>query len=89
MTATSEFTEREIAIINILTERFADHILNARIVAVNKLEGGQEETVRFTLDDVSSTDFTRARIASENESVEALASEAGEELDNPAKPIGP
>ena len=88
MTTTSEFTPREIEIINILNQRFEGHALSARVVNVNKLEGGEEATVRFTLDDVSSTDFSRDRIAG-NEPVEDLAAEAADELENPVEPIGP
>ena len=88
MTTASDFTERESAIIQMLAERFAGHSLNAGIVMINKLEGGQEPTVRFTLDDVSSTDFSRERIASSGEALEDLAAEAADELEHPAEPIG-
>jgi hypothetical protein len=88
MTTASDFTERESAIIERLTERFSGHSLNADIVVINKLEGGNEPTVRFTLDDVSSTDFSRVRIASQAEAVEDLASEAADELEHPGEPIG-
>ncbi len=89
MTTASDFTERESAIIEILTQHFEDHSLNAGLVTINTLEGGEEPTLRLTLDDVSSTDFSRKRIASRNEAVEDLAREAAEELEHPAEPIGP
>ena len=89
MTTASDFTHREAELIELLTERFPDGVLDSRIVTVQTLEGGEAETLRFTLNDVSSTDFARSRIASTDESVESLADEAAEELERPAEPIGP
>ena len=89
MTTISEFTQREEQLVALLTQHFPDNVLDARIVNVNKLEGGEEATLRFTLDDVSSTDLSRERIAAGHEPVETLADEAAEELRNPGEPIGP
>ena len=89
MTTTGDFTEREAQIISILTQQFPDSVLDARIVNVKRLEGGEEPTLRLTLDETSSTDFSRERIAADLETVESLASEAAEELENTGRAIGP
>lgn len=89
MTTTSDFTEREAQIISILTQQFPDRSLDARLVNVKRLEGGEEPTLRLTLDDSSSTDFSRERIAADLENVESLASEAADELEHPGEAIGP
>jgi hypothetical protein len=88
MTTRSDFTDREMELVRLLTERFPDRALDARFVTVNTLEGGKSETLRLTLDDTDSTDFTRSRIA-DAQSVEALADEAAEELGAPSTRIGP
>lgn len=86
---TADFTERENQIIGLLSQRYEERSLDARIVTVNKLEGGEEPTLRFTLDETSSTDLERSRIANGNEPVEALAAEIASELEQPAARIGP
>ena len=86
---TADFTERENAIIGLLSQRYAERSLDARIVTVTKLEGGEAQTLRFTLDDTSSTDLERSRVAERNEAVEALAAEIASELEQPAARIGP
>jgi hypothetical protein len=86
--ANRDFTERETALIDLLTERFADHSLEALIVNVRAQEGGERPTLRLTLDSISSTDFARSRIAA-GEPVEALVEEAAAELAAPGARIGP
>jgi hypothetical protein len=85
--ANRDFTERETAIIGLLSERFRDHSLDALIVNV-VADGAERPTLRLTLDSVSSTDFARSRIAA-GESIEALVEEAASELAAPGARIGP
>ena len=89
MTTQSDFTEREMALIGLLTQRYADRNLDARIVTVNTLDGGRSTTLRLTLDDAISTDFARSRLAAASQSIEALAEEAASELEAPGARIGP
>jgi hypothetical protein len=89
MTSQSDFTEREMELIRLLTERFPERALDARIVRVHRQEGGEATTLRLTLDDTESTDFVRDRIADASQSVEALAAEAAAELEAPGARIGP
>jgi hypothetical protein len=86
--STRDFTERETAIIDQLTERFADRNLDALIISVRTEEGGERPTLRLTLDDMSSTDFARSRIAA-GEAVDSLVEEAASELEAPGRRIGP
>ena len=69
----SPFTEREEALIELLSRSFAGRMLDARVVDVHKQEGGLASTLRFTLDDEASADLERERIETSDESVEALA----------------
>jgi len=85
----ADFTEREEALIALVTGRFPERSLEARIVSVNKLEGGQAETLRLTLDDVSSTDLERSRVEQGSQTLEMLADEVAAELESPATGIGP
>jgi hypothetical protein len=87
--STVHFTEREEEIIALLSQRYIEHNLDARIVTVNKLEGGQTPTLRFTLNDVSSTDMERERIANTATPVDDLAREIILELESPGRGIGP
>jgi hypothetical protein len=89
MTTHNDFTEREMELIRLLTERYPERALDARIVTVHTLEGGESTTLRLTLDDTISTDFTRSRIADASQPVEALAEEASGEMEMPGAPIGP
>jgi hypothetical protein len=89
MTSASDFTEREMEVIRLLTGRFPDRALDARIVKVHRQEGGEAETLRLTLDDTVSTDFARDRVANASQSVEALTDEAEAELEAPGAKIGP
>ena len=88
MTSSNAFTEHEMELIRLLTERYPDRALDARIMTVNTLEGGKSETLRLTLDDTISTDFARSRIAAA-QSIEALTEEAAGELEAPGARIGP
>lgn len=84
----TDFTEREMELIGLLTEHYREHKLDAAIVDVHTLEGGESTTLRLTLDDTVSTDFKRSRIAG-TQSVESLAEEAARELASPGTRIGP
>ena len=86
--STGDFTQRELAIIGALTARFPERSLDARIVSVKTEEGAERATLRLTLDDMSSTDFARGRIAG-GEPVEAMVEEAAAELEAPGESIGP
>jgi hypothetical protein len=89
MTTRSDFTDREMELIGLLTQRFASRNLDAAVVSVHTQEGGERPTLRLTLDDTISTDFARSRIADASQSIEALAEEAASELVSPAARIGP
>lgn len=69
-------TEREEQVVKLVTEKFPDRFLEARIISVHKQEGGETPTLRFTLDQAASTDLERERIAGSQDSVERLAEEA-------------
>ncbi|HLF77928.1 MAG TPA: hypothetical protein VJB57_10610 [Dehalococcoidia bacterium] len=73
-------TAREVEVVRILTTKFPDRFLEGRVVIVQKLEGGEVATLRFTIDEASSTDLERERIASLQESEEQLATEAASAL---------
>ena len=73
-------TTREEEVVRILTAMFPGRFLEARIVSVHKLEGGEVSTLRFTVDEASSTDLDRERIAKWEGSEEELAAETAREL---------
>ena len=73
-------TAREEELVRILTARFPGRLLEARIISVHKLEGGEVSTLRFTVDEASSTDLDREQIASWEGSEEQLADEVAREL---------
>ena len=73
------FTEREEAIIAMLTRTFAGLMLDARIVDVHKQGGGTVPTVRFTLNEQASSDLERDRIES-TAPIEELGEEVAAEL---------
>jgi hypothetical protein len=83
----TDFTDRETALIGLLTVHFQDRALNARLVDVNKLEGGRASTLRLTLDDTASTDIERDRIADASRPVEALADEAKAGLERAGRAV--
>ena len=66
------FTEQENAVIE-LVSRASGGMVQTSVVDVHKTEGGTVPTLRFTLEDVASTDLERARIAGGAESAETLA----------------
>jgi hypothetical protein len=72
--------EREQAVIAMVSQACGDRNLQTSTVEVQKLEGGSVSTLRFTLDDVASTDLERERITSATESVEELATAIVAEL---------
>jgi hypothetical protein len=74
------FTEREDAVIALVTAALDGMNLDARVVNFHKLEGGEAVTVQFTVNNVVSTDLERARIDASGETPEALASAVVEEL---------
>ena len=76
----SPYTEREEAIIELLSRSFEGRMLDARVVDVHKQEGGLAATLRFTLDDETSADLERERIETSIESVEVLAAAVAEDL---------
>jgi len=79
MTADAQ-TAREEELVRILTARFPGRLLEARIISVHKLEGGEVSTLRFTVDEASSADLDRERIESWEGSEEQLADEVAREL---------
>jgi hypothetical protein len=72
--------EREQAVIALVSQACGDRNLQTSTVEVQKLEGGAVPTLRFTLDDVASTDLERERVVSGTESVEELATAIVAEL---------
>ena len=76
----TRFTEREEAIIELLSRAFEGLMLDARMVDVHKLEGGLTATLRFTLGEEASADLERERIEASDESVEVLAAAVAEDL---------
>jgi hypothetical protein len=78
--AESTATQRENEIIEHVTKAFANRLVSVAPITVHTLEGGESLTLRFTIDDVSSTDLKRERIAAGAESSESLAREVEEEL---------
>ena len=73
-------TTREDEVVRILTATFPGRFLEARVVSVHKLEGGEVATLRFTVDEAFSADLERDRIATWRGSEEELAAEAAHEL---------
>jgi hypothetical protein len=67
------FTEREDAVIALVTAALGGMNLDARVVNFHKLEGGEAVSVQFTVNEVISTDLERARIEASGEPPEALA----------------
>ena len=66
-------TDREQEIIDLVVKALPQHLVTAKPVTVHTLEGGESSTLRFTADEVSSTDLKRERISSGEESSEILA----------------
>ena len=79
-------SDKEEAVIALVTRACAGRDLQTTRVDVRKLEGDAVPTLRFTLDDRASTDLERERIATSDESVEALASIVVAELRRQAGP---
>jgi hypothetical protein len=67
-------TEREDAVVSLVSQVTGAMLLETRVVNVHKLEGGETATLGFTLNEVASTDLDRQRIESDNETPEQLAS---------------
>jgi hypothetical protein len=67
-------TERENAVISLVSQATGGMLLETRLVDVHKLEGGETATLRFNLNEGPSTDLERARIESGGETPEQLAS---------------
>jgi hypothetical protein len=66
-------TDREQAITDLVSQAMGGRLLDARIVDVHKLEGGQAATLRLTVDEAASADLDRARVGQSQESPEVLA----------------
>ena len=73
-------TDREDAVVSLVTRAAGPMLVDWRVVAVHKLEGGEVATLRFNLNDSASTDLERGRIESGNETPEQLASVVIDEL---------
>lgn len=58
-----ELTEREVELTGLVTEAFPEQALRVLPIEVIRLEGGTQETLRFTLDDSYSSDVSRQSIA--------------------------
>jgi YHS domain-containing protein len=67
-------TERELEVVNAVSEAFAGAHLETSIIPVHTLEGTQVDTLRFTLSGLASSDLHRDRIAG-GDSINHLASE--------------
>jgi hypothetical protein len=77
---TDQLTDREQEIVDRVVSALAQHSVTVRPVEVHTLEGGVSATLRFTVDDFSSSDLRRERIAGSGESTEALSNEVLRDL---------
>ena len=68
-----EISEQEQEIIDLVTRSLPQNLLTVKPVNVHILEGGESATLRFTMDETSSTDLKRERIASGGESAQRMA----------------
>jgi hypothetical protein len=73
-------SDQEQEIIDLVVKALPRYLVTAKPITVHTLEGGESSTLRFTADDVSSTDLKRDRIASGAESPESLAAAVEQEL---------
>jgi hypothetical protein len=78
--ASLSFTDLERAVIELVSRACQGMNLETSRVDVHKLEGGTAPTLRFTLEGTASTDVECDRIASGEESPEAMASAVVAEL---------
>ena len=76
--------ERDVAAL--VTVAFPDRDLKMNAIAVHKTEGGEVGTLRFTVDDMASSDLELARLEKPMQSAETLASEVIEDLREQLKP---
>jgi hypothetical protein len=74
------WTEKEQVIVTAVTAAFAGAMLDAKPVDVRTPEGGTAAALRFTLNEIYSTDLNRGRIESGTESVEELSNSVITEL---------
>lgn len=63
-----------------VSEAFPNQSVRANAVAVHKLDGGEIGTLRFTVDDMASSDLELQRLEQKGESAESLAHEVIEDL---------
>jgi hypothetical protein len=73
-------TQREQEIIDHVIRSLPQHLVSAKPVTVHTLDGGESATLRFTMDEMSSTDLKRQRIASDGEDSDALVNEVCRDL---------
>jgi hypothetical protein len=73
-------TDVEREVIALITAAFPEHSLRTNAIGVHRLEGGEVATLRFTLDEVASSDLLLERLESTKEPPSALANEVIEEL---------
>lgn len=73
-------SEREQEIIDLVVKAMPQHLVVAKPVMVHTQEGGESSTLRFTADEMASTDLKRDRIAGAAEPSESLAAEVENEL---------
>jgi hypothetical protein len=73
-------TEREQEIIDHVIQALPQHMVSAKPMTVHTSDGGESATLRFTMDDMSSTDLKRERIASGAEPADALANQVCRDL---------
>ena len=76
----TSFTDREEAIIDILSKAFAGMMLDARIMEVHRLNGEMASTIRFNLNEEASADLERTRVESTAVPLEDLAIEVASDL---------
>ena len=79
-TTSRQRTRREEAVVEEVTQAFPDMTLSVTPVAVHKLEGGQVQTLRFTLDDMVSSDLELERLEHSREPERILAAKLIQEL---------
>lgn len=81
-------TETEQDVVELVSRAFPERTLSVNAVGVHKLDGGEAGTLRFTLDEVASTDLLLERLETSRESASSLALEVIEALQTqlPAEP---
>ena len=77
---TEVMNDREQEIVDMVARALGNHLVVANPVKVHTSDGGEASALRFTMDDLSSTDVRRERIAAGEEAPSVLARAIEEDL---------